>query len=243
MRPRRVGLGRPEIVRKPVRKSISAFTGRPIFSDIRHIAPSQRTLASAAASITWHTIERFVSRLSPLGDHSPCFAIAWHSAASLSARSVSHNVRLRPPMFSRIVRRKWPLIARPPHFDCAPLHLTAPFGFSSRRLPPLPSFLSPALCSTRRRRVEPARRAGVGTPFVPTASEHRHAQRPSRGSWNKWRGPAPGADAAFVGMTDAFPPGVGRQPFMPRKPLDGREHGGRLELVGRNFMQREKARL
>ena len=28
-------------------------------------------------------------------------------------------------MFSPIVRRKVPLIARPPHFDCAPLHVEA----------------------------------------------------------------------------------------------------------------------
>jgi integrase len=27
-------------------------------------------------------------------------------------------------MFSPIVRRNWPLIARPPHFDCAPLQLS-----------------------------------------------------------------------------------------------------------------------
>ena len=41
-------------------------------------------------------------------------------------------------------------------------------------------------------------------------------------------GTATGADAALAVKRDILSPVVGGQPFMPRKPLDGREHGGRL---------------
>ena len=83
--------------------------------------------------------------------------------------------------------------------------------------------------------------AGFGTPFVPTASDERHAQRRSRGTWNKWRGPASGGDAALVGVAVDLPSDAGRKPFMPRKPLDGREHGARLDGAGRVFHAKQKS--
>ena len=45
------------------------------------------------------------------------------ASVSPIVRSVSDSVRSWSPMFSPIVRRKVPLIARPPHFDCASLHV------------------------------------------------------------------------------------------------------------------------
>jgi hypothetical protein len=80
-------------------------------------------------------------------------------------------------------------------------------------------------------------------PSVPTASEHRHAQEASRGPWNKWEGPTRGADVASIIEHHACPPRVGGHPFMPRKPLDAFEHGGRLVGVGAKQNEKEYARL
>ena len=45
-------------------------------------------------------------------------------------------------------------------------------------------------------------------------------------------GTTSGTHAALVVLADALLAGRGGQPFMPRKPLDGREHGARLMMSG-----------
>jgi hypothetical protein len=49
----------------------------------------------------------------------------------MTVRSVSDSVRFWSLIFSANLRRKLPLIARRPHFDCAPLHLRTTFKAAS----------------------------------------------------------------------------------------------------------------
>src|SRR4051812_17796692 len=83
----KAGRGRPEIIRKPVRKSIPAFPKCTFFSDASHLSPYQPTMTSVALSTTGPKIE-------PL--RVPAFA-PWASLPlffnSLAIRPpVSHNV-------------------------------------------------------------------------------------------------------------------------------------------------------
>ena len=54
-----------------------------------------------------------------------CVEIYDLASVSHSVRSVSNSVRQSGPSVSANLRLKSPLIARPPHFDCAPLHISA----------------------------------------------------------------------------------------------------------------------
>ncbi len=59
-----------------------------------------------------------------------CVEILDLASVSLNLRPVSNSARRMPPIVSANLRRKLPLIARLPHFDCAPLQVTIIFTFS-----------------------------------------------------------------------------------------------------------------
>ena len=63
--------------------------------------------------------------VTPPRAESHAFCVGAFDLASVSpnVRSVSNSVRRRPPIVSANLRRKVSLIARRPHFDCAPLHI------------------------------------------------------------------------------------------------------------------------
>ena len=63
--------------------------------------------------------------ITPPGAEFHAFCVGTFDLASVSpiVRSFSNSVRRTPPIVSANLRQKPPLIARRPHFDCAPLHL------------------------------------------------------------------------------------------------------------------------
>ena len=74
---------------------------------------------------------RFPGDLSPPprripASHTFCVGTLDLASVSTTVRPVSNTVRRTPPTVSANLRRKVPLIARPPHFDCAPLQLPDP---------------------------------------------------------------------------------------------------------------------
>ena len=58
-----------------------------------------------------------------------------------------------------------------------------------------------------------------GRPFVPTPSEHRHAQKASRGSWNKWGAPRPALMRPLLSCPTLSLPDVGGNRLCRESPL------------------------
>jgi hypothetical protein len=60
-----------------------------------------------------------------LPSHTFCVGTLDLASVSMTVRSISNSVRRTHSPVSTNVRQKTPLIARRPHFDCAPLQITA----------------------------------------------------------------------------------------------------------------------